>query len=137
MCILLILLAIPTNIFCILSYIFIVVPEVMINASRTTVIADEDAITIECFVLRGNPSNYSYSITHIDTANTTSDSFLMLPVIQEADLGTYRCDVTNDAGTGSASVTIKEGGKKLNKLIEVCVVRWTHYSIYSFCSYCH
>ena len=30
--------------------------------------------------------------------------------IQVADLGTYRCDVTNDAGTGSASVTIEQGG---------------------------
>ena len=34
----------------------------------------------------------------------------MLTGIQESDLGTYRCDVTNDAGTGSANITIALGG---------------------------
>ena len=34
----------------------------------------------------------------------------MLTGIQESDLGTYRCDVTNDAGTGSANITIELGG---------------------------
>ena len=34
----------------------------------------------------------------------------MLTGIQESDLGTYRCDVANDAGTGSANITIELGG---------------------------
>ena len=34
----------------------------------------------------------------------------MLTGIQESDLGTYRCEVANDAGTGSASITIELGG---------------------------
>ena len=34
----------------------------------------------------------------------------MLTGIQESDLGTYRCDVTNDVGTGSANITIGLGG---------------------------
>ena len=34
----------------------------------------------------------------------------MLTGIKESELGTYRCDVTNNAGTGSASITIEIGG---------------------------
>ena len=81
-----------------------------ITASHTTVIVGQDDVIIECTVLRGNPSNYSYSITNVDTGNTTLGSFLVLTNIQVTNLGTYRCDVTNDAGTGSASVTIEQGG---------------------------
>ena len=82
----------------------------MIAASSTTVLVGEDDVTIDCSVLRGNPMNYSYSITHVDSGNITLDSFLTFVDIQVADLGTYRCDVTNDAGTGSANVTIEQGG---------------------------
>ena len=81
-----------------------------ITASHTTVVIGQDAITIECTVLRGNPSNYSYNITNVDTGNTTLDSFLLLTNIQQADLGSYHCDVTNEAGTGSANLTIEQGG---------------------------
>ena len=66
-------------------------------------------VTITCSVLRGNPSSYSYSIVHNDSV-ISSNSTLILTNIQEADLGTYRCDVTNEAGTGSAGVTIEQGG---------------------------
>ena len=38
----------------------------------------------------------------------------MLTGIQESDLGTYRCDVTNDAGTGSANITITQEGSYIN-----------------------
>ena len=34
----------------------------------------------------------------------------MLTGIQASDVGTYRCDVTNDAGTGSANINIEIGG---------------------------
>ena len=93
--------------------LLIVAPEVVIDASQVTVITSMDEVIINCSVLRGNPSNYSYSINHIDTGNITLGSFLFLPDIQEAELGTYRCDVTNEAGTGNASVTIRKGGKYL------------------------
>ena len=81
-----------------------------ITASHTSVIVGQDDVIIECIVLRGNPSNYSYSIYNVDTGNVSLNSFFVLTNIQEADLGTYCCDVTNDAGTGSASVNIKQGG---------------------------
>ncbi len=39
----------------------------------------------------------------------------MLTNIQMTDVGTYRCDVTNDAGTGASNtVTIELGGMKSN-----------------------
>ena len=81
-----------------------------ITTISTAVIIGQDDIQITCSVLRGNPANYVYSITHVDTGSTTSDSTLTLTDIQVGDLGTYHCDVTNDAGTGSANVTIEQGG---------------------------
>ena len=87
-----------------------VIPKVEIIASHSIVIVGQDDVIIECIVLRGNPSNYFYSITNVDTGNTTLDPFLVLTKIQVTDLGTYRCDVTNDAGKGSVNVTIKQGG---------------------------
>ena len=65
---------------------------------------------LNCSVIRGNPTNYNYSIVHIDTMTTTTGPTRMLTGIQESDLGTYRCDVSNDAGTGSANITIELGG---------------------------
>ena len=82
----------------------------MITATRTLINLG-DNVTINCSVLRGNPTTYLYTITHISTSSTTSDPTLTLTEIQVADLGTYHCDVTNDAGTGSASIFIDEGGK--------------------------
>ncbi len=68
-------------------------------------------ITITCSVRRGNPSNYVYTITNTDTDSTTTGPTRTLTNIQISDLATYRCDVTNDAGTGSSSVSIELGGK--------------------------
>ena len=83
-----------------------------ITTISTAVITGED-VQITCSVLRGNPANYVYSITHTDIGITTPDSTLTLTDIQVGDLGTYCCDVTNDAGTGSANVTIEQGGSTL------------------------
>ena len=44
----------------------------------------------------------------------------MLTGIQESDFGTYRCDVTNYAGTGSANITIELGG--IYQYIKIFVV---------------
>ncbi len=86
------------------------VPEVETTATETLVHIGND-ITITCFVQRGNPSNYVYTITNTDTGSTTTGPTRTLTSIHMSDLGTYRCDVTNDAGTGSSSVTIELGGK--------------------------
>ncbi len=91
-----------------------VIPEVDINTTDTLVGIGND-VTITCFVLRGNPSNYIYTITNVNTGSTTTGSTRILTDIQIADVGTYRCDVTNDAGTGTSNtVTIELGGMKSN-----------------------
>ena len=79
-----------------------------IIATITAVIIGED-VTITCSVLRGDPSSYSFSIIHNDSV-ISFNSTHTLTNIQATDLGTYYCGVTNDAGTGSARVTIKQGG---------------------------
>ena len=91
-----------------------VVPEVKITVVDTLVSVGNDVI-ITCSVLRGNPSNYMYTITNTDTGNTTIGPTRILTNIQMTDVGTYRCDVTNDAGTGTSNtVTIELGGVKSN-----------------------
>ena len=88
----------------------IALPEVNVIATSTIVNLGE-MITINCSVQRGNPSYNSFTIVHADTSTTVSTGQShTLTNIQEADLGIYRCDVTNSAGTGSASVAIKQGG---------------------------
>ncbi len=77
-----------------------------------TLVSLGDNVTITCSVLRGNPSNYDYIITNTNTGSTTTGPILTLTDIMSTDLGTYRCDVTNDAGTGrSDNVTIELGGE--------------------------
>ena len=54
-----------------------------------------------------------YNITKTGTGNTTTGPTRILTDIQMTDVGTYRCDVTNDAGTGTSNtVTIELGGMK-------------------------
>ena len=86
-----------------------VIPEVEITATFTRVKLGEN-LTLTCSVIRGNPTIYNYSVVHINTTTTTSEPTRILTGIQVSDLGTYRCDVTNDAGTGSANITIELGG---------------------------
>ncbi len=91
-----------------------VIPEVEINSNDTLVGIGNDVI-ITCIVPRGNPSNHMYTITNIGTGSTTTGSKRILTDIQTIDVGTYRCDVTNDAGTGTSNtVTIELGGVKSN-----------------------
>ncbi len=91
-----------------------VIPEVEINSNNTLVGIGNDVI-ITCFVPRGNPSNYMYTITNTGTGSTTIGQTRILTDIQMIDVGTYRCDVTNDAGTGTSNtVTIELGGVKSN-----------------------
>ncbi len=91
-----------------------VVPEVEIIATDT-VVGIGNNVTITCSILRGNPFNYMYTITNTDTGNTTTGPTRILTDIQMTDVGTYGCDVTNDAGTGTSdTVTIELGGMKSN-----------------------
>ena len=66
-----------------------------------------DDVTITCSVRKGNPSNYLYVITNVNTTSTTIGPTRILTGIEAADFGIYRCDVTNNAGTGSAAIKIQ------------------------------
>ncbi len=80
-----------------------------------------DNVAITCSVLKGNPSNYDYIITNTITDSTATGPTLTLTDIESTDLGTYRCDVTNDAGTGSDSVTIELGGEIMKSLYPLVI----------------
>ncbi len=93
-----------------------VVPVVEITANNTLVSLGDDVI-ISCSVLRGNPSNYNYAITNINTGSiTTTGPTLTLTDIEMTDIGTYCCDVTNIAGTESAHLTIALEGEITDNL---------------------
>ena len=91
-------------------HILTVIPEVNAVASSTLVTLG-DTVTINCSVVRANPSDTTLEIFHVETStNVSTERLYTLSNIQDANLGTYHCNVTNDAGTGSASVTIEQGG---------------------------
>ncbi len=48
-----------------------VIPEVEINTTDTLVGIGNN-VTITCFVIRGNPSIYIYTITNVNTSSTTT-----------------------------------------------------------------
>ena len=87
----------------------VVLPEVNV-VTNSTLINLGETVTIDCSVQRGNPSYNSFTIIYNDSTIVSTGQSHTLTNIQEADLGTYRCVVTNDAGTGNASLTIEEGG---------------------------
>ena len=87
-------------------YCITVIPVVEISATKIMVAFGDD-VTITCSVQKGNPSNYLYVITNVNTTSTTIGPTRILTGIEAADFGIYRCDVTNNAGTGSAAIKIQ------------------------------
>ena len=76
------------------------------------VIGEGGTLSLTCNVTRGNPMSYTYVWTHVGGAGTlaeTSDT-LTLSGFTMSDMGMYRCEVTNDAGTGMDSIIIDFGG---------------------------
>ena len=82
------------------------------------VVGEGGTLILTCSVTCGNPMSYTYVWTHVDGAGTlaeTSDT-LTLSGFTMSDMGMYRCEVTNDAGTGMDSITIELGGQTLKHL---------------------
>ncbi len=68
-----------------------------------------------------------YTITNTGTSSTTTGPTRILTDIQMTDVGTYRCDVTNDAGTGTSNtVTIELGGMKSNYVYLTALISLNH-----------
>ena len=91
---------------------FLVLPEVDVSASQTTVDPDDPAFLI-CDVTRGNPMDYTYSwsLDGIIIPGETM-STLILTSFSVANAGSYVCLVTNEAGAGMDNITIELGGKE-------------------------
>ena len=101
----------PMKVFIIYIHVLVIycikaIPGVEISATKI-VVAFGDDVAITCSVQRGNPSNYVYVITNVKTTSATTGPTHIINEIQAADLGVYRCDVTNDAGTGNATIEIQ------------------------------
>ena len=105
----------------------LVVPVVNVTADRTRV-GPGGAATLTCTVTRGNPMTYTYSWTHVGAAllGETSATLSLTSFSMDA-VGTYTCEVVNDAGSGMGSITIELGGEtSIHSVVRVCV------SLYQF-----
>ena len=82
-------------------------------ADPRTRIALGQSVTLTCNVTKANPTAFTYEWTLEGTGTLPSETSetLTLSNIMASQFGTYRCDVTNAAGTGSDTITIEEGGK--------------------------
>ncbi len=91
-------------------------PEVEVIASPQKRIAVGQSVSLFCNVTRANPNIFTYVWSYNsgqgppETTNT-----LNLTDVMSNQFGTYSCDATNTAGTGSGSIVIEEGGK-----LELC-----------------
>ena len=98
----------------ILLYTATVIPVIEITASLP-VLRLGDSITLSCNVTRANPTEYStFTWTHDSTALPETGNTLTLSTVRESDLGMYRCEVTNSAGTGSGTFNLAEGKCKIS-----------------------
>jgi hypothetical protein len=90
----------------------LVVPEVELVPSLARININGSQ-TLLCNVTRSNPSNHTYSWAFDDGSGVPVDlgetsNVLDLTPVQETDFGTYRCSVTNFAGTGISGPAIVE-----------------------------
>ena len=79
------------------------------------VVGEGGTLILICNVTHGNPMSYTHIWTHVGGAGTlaeTSDT-LTLSSFTMSDMGMYRCEVTNAAGTEMDSITIEFGGQTL------------------------
>ena len=77
------------------------------------VVGEGGTLILTCNVTCGNPKTYTYVWTHVGGAGTlaeTSDT-LTLSGFTLSDMGMYRCEVNNAAGTGMDTITIEYGGQ--------------------------
>jgi len=103
-----------------------VIPEVSLTADRVRIIAGRD-VTLTCNVTRGNPMEYTYEWTNVDSGTKLTETSAALTIMgfNIAEV-TYRCQVTNDVGTGTDTITIGLGGQSL-------LLAWNEKRVHSIC----
>ncbi len=88
------------------------VPVVEVTATPQARIALGQSVSLFCNVTRANPNIFTY-VWRLNGGSALSETTntLNLTNVMANQFGTYSCDVTNTAGTGSGSIVIEEGGK--------------------------
>ncbi len=88
-------------------------PKVEVTATPQARIALGQSVSLFCDVTRANPSvNFTYVWRRVlISALSEKTNTLVLSNITADQFGTYQCEVTNDAGSGSARICIGQGCK--------------------------
>ncbi len=84
-----------------------------VSATPQARIALGQSVSLFCNVTRANPNvnlTYVWRIVSVSTL-TEETNTLVLSNITADQFGTYQCEVTNDAGSGSATISIEQGCK--------------------------
>ena len=92
-----------------------VVPEVTLTADNTHIRLG-DVVALTCHVARAKPVHITYTWTNMDTETRfpTNCDTLTFTAVSMANMGTYKCEVMNAAGTGMDNITIALRGKLLD-----------------------
>ncbi len=88
-------------------------PEVEISATPQARIALGQSVSLFCNVTRANPNvNFTYVWRRVLVSTLSEETnTLALSNITADQFGTYQCEVTNDAGSGSGMILIEHGCK--------------------------
>ena len=95
---------------------FAVIPEVQLTTDQTRV-ASGARVSLNCTVLRGNPSTYTFSWSFNEIAITvftvsSSSSTYVIQSVKKSNVGIYSCRADNGIGEGVATINITLGGKQ-------------------------
>ena len=92
------------------------IPEVHLTTDQTRV-ASGARVNLNCTVLRGNPTTYTFSWSFNETAITgftdsSSSSTYVIESVIMSEVGVYSCRADNRVGEGVATINITLGGKQ-------------------------
>ncbi len=84
-----------------------------ISATPQARIALRQTVSLFCNVTRANPNvNFTYVWRIVSVSTLTEETnTLVLSNITADQFGTYQCEVINDAGSGSETISIEQGCK--------------------------